>query len=115
MDYTAGASSGAWLGLFICIAGTCGVVVYKKKKGMHTGISRMNPIIVIAIIIIWLYILSVTKRAKLHAWSFMWGSLGLFVIMMMTVQPLLTMPLARCVAAMAGIVGGYNRCIYSIL
>ena len=40
----------------------------------------MNPIIVIAIIIIWLYILSVTKRAKLHAWSFMWGSLGLFVI-----------------------------------
>ena len=55
----------------------------------------MNPIIVIAIIIIWLYILSVTKRAKLHAWSFMWGSLGLFVIMMMTVQPLLTMPLAR--------------------
>ena len=64
----------------------------------------MNPIIVIAIIIIWLYILSVTKRAKLHAWSFMWGSLGLFVIMMMTVQPLLTMPLARCVAAMAGIV-----------
>ena len=30
---TAGASSGTWLGLFICIAGTCGVVVYKKKKG----------------------------------------------------------------------------------
>lgn len=30
---TAGASSGAWLGLFICIAATCGVVVYKKKKG----------------------------------------------------------------------------------
>ena len=65
----------------------------------------MNPIIVIAIIIIWLYILSVTKRAKLHAWSFMWGSLGLFVIMMMTVQPLLTMPLARCVSALAGVVG----------
>ena len=65
----------------------------------------MNPIIVIAIIIIWLYILSVTKRAKLHAWSFMWGSLGLFVIMMMTIQPLLTMPLARCVSALAGVVG----------
>lgn len=30
---TSRASSGAWLGLFICIAGTCGVVVYKKKKG----------------------------------------------------------------------------------
>ena len=48
----------------------------------------MNPIIAVIIIIIWLYILSVMKRAKLHAWSFMWGSLGLFVIMMMTVQPL---------------------------
>lgn len=71
----------------------------------------MNPIIVIAIIIIWLYILSVTKRAKLHAWSFMWGSLGLFVIMMMTVQPLLTMPLA----SNGRYCGRYNRCIYSIL
>lgn len=30
---TAGASSGAWLGLFICIAATCGVVVHMKKKG----------------------------------------------------------------------------------
>ena len=29
----AGASSGAWLGLFICITATCGVVAYKKKKG----------------------------------------------------------------------------------
>ena len=65
----------------------------------------MNPIIAVIIIIIWLYILSVMKRAKLHAWSFMWGSLGLFVIMMITIQPVLTMPLARCVAAMAGIVG----------
>ena len=35
----------------------------------------------------------------------MWGSLGLFVIMMITVQPVLTMPLARCVAALAGVVG----------
>ena len=46
----------------------------------------MNPIIVIAIIIIWLYILSVTKRAKLHAWSFMWGSLGLYVNLLCPVQ-----------------------------
>ena len=30
---TAGASSGAWFGLFICIAATCGVVVHQKKKG----------------------------------------------------------------------------------
>ncbi len=30
---TAGASSGAWLGLFICICAVCGVVVYKNRKG----------------------------------------------------------------------------------
>ena len=66
----------------------------------------MNPIMIILIIIIWLYILSVLKRAGLHAWRFAWGSLGLFIIMMKTIQPLLTVPLARCVAAMAGVVGG---------
>lgn len=65
----------------------------------------MNPIMIILIIIIWLYILSVLKRAGLHAWRFAWGSLGLFIIMMNTIQPLLTVPLARCVAAMAGVVG----------
>ena len=65
----------------------------------------MSPIVIIAIILIWIYILSVFSRAKMHAWKFMWGSLGLFVIMMITVQPVLTMPLARCVAALAGVVG----------
>ena len=65
----------------------------------------MSPIVIIAIILIWIYILSVFSRAKMHAWKFIWGSLGLFVIMMITVQPVLTMPLARCVAALAGVVG----------
>ena len=65
----------------------------------------MNPIVVIAIILIWLYILSVFGRAKMHAWHFMWGSLGLFVIMMIVIQPVLTMPLARCVSALAGVIG----------
>ena len=46
-----------------------------------------------------------THRAKLHAWEFIIGSLGLFTILMMTVQPVLTMPLARCVSALAGVVG----------
>ena len=66
---------------------------------------RVNPIVALVIIAVWLYVLSVTHRAKLHAWEFIIGSLGLFTILMMTVQPVLTMPLARCVSALAGVVG----------
>jgi hypothetical protein len=43
----------------------------------------VNPIVAVAVIAVWLYILSVLTRAKLYAWKFMWGSFGLFLIMMM--------------------------------
>lgn len=65
----------------------------------------VNPIVAVAVIAVWLYILSVLTRAKLYAWKFMWGSFGLFLIMMITIRPVLTMPLARCVSALAGVVG----------
>ena len=63
----------------------------------------VNPIVAVAVIAVWLYILSVLTRAKLYAWKFMWGSFGLFLIMMITIRPVLTMPLARCVSALAGV------------
>ena len=44
----------------------------------------VNPIVAVAVIAVWLYILSVLTRAKLYAWKFMWGSFGLFLIMMIT-------------------------------
>ncbi len=66
---------------------------------------RVSPIVAIVIIAVWLYIISVTHRAKLFAWEFFIGSLGLFGIMMLTIQPVLTMPLARGVSALAGVVG----------
>ncbi|GFI64917.1 hypothetical protein IMSAG185_00510 [Lachnospiraceae bacterium] len=56
----------------------------------------------IAALIIWVYLLSVLKRCKLHAWHFLLGSLGLFVFMMIFLRPVLVKPLARCVAAIAG-------------
>lgn len=65
----------------------------------------MNPIFIILIIVVWLYILRVLRKAELHAWRFLWGSMGLFIILMITVRPVLTMPLARCVSALAGVVG----------
>lgn len=65
----------------------------------------MNVVVLIGVIAVWLYLLHVLTRAKLHAWRFMWGSMGLFVILMVWVQPILSQPLARCVAALAGVVG----------
>ena len=65
----------------------------------------MNPIFLILIAAVWLYLLHVFKKANLKAWSFLWGSLGLFMILMVFVRPYVTDPLARCVCAVAGLVG----------
>lgn len=69
----------------------------------------MNPFVIVGIIVLWGYILRVLTRAKLNAWRFMWGSIGLFVILLVLVQPILTEPLARCVSALAGIVGNLTK------
>ena len=37
-------------------------------------------IILLIFLVVWLYILHVTKKAKLPFWHFLWGSAGLFVI-----------------------------------
>ncbi|MBE5965145.1 MAG: exosortase family protein XrtG [Lachnospira sp.] len=65
----------------------------------------MNPIFVIVVVALWLYILSVLNRAKLEFWRYICGAMGMFVIMLVTLDDILTKPLAQCVAAMAGIVG----------
>lgn len=53
----------------------------------------------------WLYLLRVFSKSKLPAWKFIWGSCGLFVIMMLFVRPYATQPLAQVVASLAGIFG----------
>ena len=65
----------------------------------------MQILLGIIIVAVWLYILHVLTRAKLHAWRFLWGSLGLFIIMMIYVRPVLTFPLAQGISAIAGFVG----------
>lgn len=65
----------------------------------------MNPILIVLLITLWLFVLRALGKAELHAWRFLWGSVGLFVILMLTVQPVLVQPLARCVSALAGVVG----------
>jgi exosortase family protein XrtG len=65
----------------------------------------MNPICIGLITAGWLYLLWVLTRTKLYFWKFLAGSLGLFIFLMVLVQPILTLPLARCVAALAGVCG----------
>ena len=56
-------------------------------------------------IAVWLYALHALKRADLHFWRFLVGSIGLFVILMLYVRPWATQPLAQAVAAIAGLPG----------
>ena len=65
----------------------------------------MKYIIAIIAVCVWLYLLWVTDRASLPFWHFILGAIGLFLLMMFFVRPLLTEPLARAVAAVAGLVG----------
>lgn len=56
----------------------------------------------ILIFFLWLYILYVLTRSQVPAIRFFWGSAGVFIIMMIFLQPVLTKPLAQVVAAIAG-------------
>lgn len=61
--------------------------------------------IVFLLIIVWIYILTVLKRAKLDFWYFTVGSAGLFIVSIAVLQPVLLVPLQEAVAAVAGAVG----------
>ena len=52
-------------------------------------------IIFLIAIIIWLYILHVTKKAKLPFWHFLWGSAGLFVFVFVGFKDVFTQPMAK--------------------
>lgn len=65
----------------------------------------MHPIVFIATLALWLFVLYVLHRAKLRFWKFLWGSVGLFLLLMVFVRPLVTMPLAQAVTALSGVVG----------
>ena len=64
----------------------------------------MNAFVILGIIL-WVYLLWVFERGKLRFFKFLLGSVGLFIFMMIIVQPIVTEPLAKLVAACSGIVG----------
>lgn len=55
--------------------------------------------------VIWLYFLRVFRKSELPAWHFLWGSCGLFILLMIFVRPYFTQPLAQVVAVVAGAFG----------
>ena len=61
--------------------------------------------ILVAALAVWIYILTVLYRAKLTFFQFLVGSVGLFIFIMVILQPLLTEPLSRAVAAATGVLG----------
>lgn len=65
----------------------------------------MNWLVSLLLAVLWLWLLRVLKNAELNFWRFLVGCVGLFLLMMVNLQPILTMPMARCVSAIAGIVG----------
>ena len=65
----------------------------------------MSPIVIALIIAAWLYLLHILNKAGLTSWRYLAGSLGLFLMLMVWVQPVLTMPMARLVSTLAGFPG----------
>lgn len=69
----------------------------------------MIYILAIVLLVLWIYILFVTNRAKLNFWNYIIGAGGLFIIMMFTIRSVFTEPLARGVAAIAGLFGSLTE------
>ena len=65
----------------------------------------MKIVLFLVAIAVWIFVLRVLTRAKLPAWRFIWGAVGLFVILMIFVLGYITQPLAQGVTAITGVIG----------
>ena len=68
-----------------------------------------------AAIALWIWLLRVLRKAGLRFWRYLLGSCGIFILLMILVRPWLVLPLARLIAAIAGIFGkvsGFYQAYY---
>lgn len=75
----------------------------------------MTYLIGVILLILWVWLLRVLRKAGLTFWRYIAGSCGVFILLMVYVRPVMTLPLARVVAALAGIVGkvtGFYQAYY---
>lgn len=61
--------------------------------------------IVILILILWIYVLTVMKRAEMGVWYFITGSVGVLIFSMILIEPYVVGFLQKAVSAAAGILG----------
>ena len=64
----------------------------------------MNFLVIISIVV-WIYMLSVFRRGRLDFFEYIWGSVGIFVFMMILIQPIVTRPLTQLVTSASGVIG----------
>ena len=64
-------------------------------------------------LVAWIYAILVLWRAKLTFFKFLVGSVGMFILMMLLLQPVLTVPLSKGVAAVTGLIGELTGAFYS--
>lgn len=72
-------------------------------------------ILIFFLLIVWIYLITVFSRAKLHFFKFLFGSVGLFFFMMVILQPYLVNLLSHSVTTVSGIIGditGYYEAFY---
>jgi exosortase family protein XrtG len=68
--------------------------------------GRLLTVVLFCIAVaLWGFIGHVLNKANLPFWRFLWGSLGLFVILMFFIRPIITQPLANGVTAISGVFG----------
>lgn len=72
-------------------------------------VSISTLLICAALAVVWWYLLRVMDRAELNFWHFVLGSGGLFIFLIVLVQPILTKPLGQVVAAIAGLFGALTH------
>ena len=75
----------------------------------------MIYIVAAAAIGLWVWLLRVLRKAGLKFWRYLLGSCGIFLILLILVRPWIVLPLARLIAAIAGIFGkvtGYYQAYY---
>ncbi len=72
----------------------------------------MIPAVIVGILA-WSYAIYVLWRAKLTFFKFLVGSVGMFILMMLLLQPILTAPLSKAVAAVTGLIGDWTGAFYS--
>lgn len=70
-------------------------------------------ILILILFILWIYLLTVLHRAKLPFYKFLCGSVGMFLFMMVILQPIITVPLQKAVAASGGVIGELTGVFYS--